>query len=47
LALIKFYGNFKQFGDKFGINTDIAAEDLNGSYCQIDGLKKHIMSGHF
>ncbi|OCG59944.1 hypothetical protein A9G40_05705 [Gilliamella sp. Nev3-1] len=44
---MKFYGNLKQFGDKFRINADTAAEALNGLYCQIKGLKKHIMNGHF
>jgi predicted phage tail protein len=47
VAIIKFYGNLKQFGDKFRINADTAAEALNGLYCQVDGLKKHIMNGHF
>jgi predicted phage tail protein len=47
VAIIKFYGNLKQFGDKFRINADTAAEALNGLYCQVNGLKKHIMNGHF
>lgn len=47
MAIVKFYGDLKQFGDKFRMNTETAAEALNGVCCQIDGLRKKIMDGWF
>lgn len=47
MAIIKFYGDLKQYGDKFNMNVETAAEALNGLYCQIKGLKKQIMDGYF
>jgi predicted phage tail protein len=47
VAIIKFYGNLKQYGDKFNMNAETAAEALNGLYCQIKGLKQQIMDGYF
>lgn len=47
MAIIRFYGDLKQFGDKFRMSTETASEALNGLYCQINGLKRHIMNGHF
>jgi predicted phage tail protein len=47
MAIIKFYGNLKQYGDKFNMSVETAAEALNGLYCQIKGLKKQIMDGYF
>lgn len=47
MAIIKFYGNLKQYGDKYKINSDTAAEALNCLYAQIKGLKQEIMAGYF
>jgi predicted phage tail protein len=47
MAIIRFYGNLKQYGDKFTMSVETAAEALNGLYCQIKGLKKQIMDGYF
>jgi predicted phage tail protein len=47
MAIIRFYGNLKQYGDKFNMSVETAAEALNGLYCQIKGLKKQIMDGYF
>ena len=47
MAIIKFYGNLKQYGDKFRMNSETAAEALNGVCCQINGLKKAIVDGNF
>lgn len=47
MALIKFYSNLKQYGDKFKMDADTAAEALNGLYSQINGLKQTIKDGHF
>lgn len=47
MATIKFYGHLKQYGDKFKMNADTAAQALNGLYLQITGLKQAIMDGHF
>ena len=47
MAIVKFYGNLKQYGDKFNMSVETAAEAMNGLYCQIKGLKKQIMDGYF
>lgn len=47
MAIIKFYGNLKQYGDKYKINANTAAEALNCLYVQIKGLKEDIRSGFF
>ena len=47
MAIIRFYGNLKQYGDKFNMSVETASEALNGLYCQIKGLKKQIMDGYF
>ena len=47
MAIVRLYGNLKQYGDKFNMSVDTAAEALNGLYCQIKGLKKRIMDGYF
>lgn len=47
MATIRFYGDLKQFGTKFKINADTAAEALNGLYLQIKGLRQNIMNGYF
>lgn len=47
MAIIKFYGDLKQYGDKFRMNAETASEAMNGLYCQIKGLKKQIMDGWF
>lgn len=47
MAIVKFYGNLKQYGDKYKINADTAAEALNCLYIQIKGLKEDIKKGFF
>lgn len=47
MATIRFYGDLKQYGTKFNINAETAAEALNGLYLQIKGLRQHIMNGYF
>ncbi|OCG59800.1 hypothetical protein A9G41_12095 [Gilliamella sp. Nev5-1] len=47
MATVKFYGDLKQYGDKYKINADTAAEALNCLYFQIKGLKKRILDGYF
>lgn len=47
MATVKFYGNLKQYGDKYKINADTAAEALNCLYLQIKGLKDDIKKGYF
>ncbi|MCX8596816.1 tail assembly protein [Gilliamella sp. B3486] len=47
MAIVKFYGNLKQYGDKFKINAETAAEALNCLYLQIAGLKNDIKNGFF
>lgn len=47
MAIIRFYGNLKQYGDKYKINADTAAEALNCLYLQIKGLKEDIKKGFF
>lgn len=47
MAIVRFYGNLKQYGDKFNMNVETASEALNGLYYQIKGLKKQIMGGFF
>jgi predicted phage tail protein len=47
MATVKFYGDLKQYGDKYKINANTAAEALNCLYFQIKGLKKRILDGYF
>lgn len=47
MATVKFYGNLKQYGDKFKMSADTAAQALNGLYAQVSGLKQSIMDGYF
>lgn len=47
MAKIRLYGYLKQFGDKFDMNIETAAEGLNGLYCQIAGLRQRIIDGWF
>lgn len=47
MAKIRLYGDLKQYGDKFDMNIETAAEGLNGLYCQIAGLRQKIMDGWF
>ncbi|MBI0005161.1 tail assembly protein [Gilliamella sp. W8126] len=47
MAKIRLYGDLKQYGYKFDMNIETAAEGLNGLYCQIDGLRQKIMDGWF
>lgn len=47
MAIVKFYGNLKQYGDKLKINADTAQEALNCLYLQIKGLKDDIIKGFF
>lgn len=47
MATVKFYGNLKQYGDKYKINADTAAEAMNCLYIQIKGLKEDIKKGYF
>lgn len=47
MAVVKLYGNLKQYGNKFKINADTAQEALNCLYLQIKGLKENIRKGFF
>lgn len=47
MAIIKFHGNLKQYGNKYKINADTASEALNCLYLQIKGLKEEIKKGFF
>lgn len=47
MATVKFYGNLKQYGDKYKINADTASEALNCLYLQIKGLKNEIKKGFY
>lgn len=47
MAIIRLYGHLKQFGDKFIVHADTAAEALNCLYEQINGFKKEIIDGQF
>lgn len=47
MAIIKLYGNLKQYGNKYKINADTASEALNCLYLQIKGLKEEIKKGFF
>jgi len=47
MATIRFYGDLKQYGTKFKLNAETAAEALNGLYLQIKGLRQNIMQGYF
>lgn len=47
MAKIRLYGDLKQYGDKFDMNIETAAEGLMGLCCQIKGLQRRIMDGWF
>lgn len=47
MAKIRLYGDLKQYGDKFDMNIETAAEGLRGLCCQIKGLQRRIMDGWF
>ena len=47
MAKIRLYGDLKQFGDKFDMNIETAAEGLRGMFCQIKGLQQRIIDGWF
>ena len=47
MAIVRLYGDLKQFGDKFSMNIETASEGLNGLYCQIAGLRQRIIDGWF
>ena len=45
MAIVRLYGDLKQFGDKFNMSIETASEGLNGLYCQIAGLRQRIQDG--
>ena len=47
MAKICLYGDLKQYGDKFDMNIETAAEGLKGLCCQIKGLQQRIIDGWF
>lgn len=47
MAKIRLYGDLKQYGDKFDMNIETAAEGLRGMCCQIKGLQQRIVDGWF
>lgn len=47
MAKICLYGDLKQYGDKFDMNIETAAEGLRGMCCQIKGLQQRIIDGWF
>lgn len=47
MAIVKFYGSLKQYGDKYKIEADTASEAMNCLYQQIKGLRKQIIDGYF
>lgn len=47
MAKICLYGDLKQYGDKFDMNIETAAEGLRGLCCQIKGLQQRIIDGWF
>lgn len=47
MAKIRLYGDLKQYGDKFDLNIETAAEGLKGLCCQIKGLQQRIIDGWF
>lgn len=47
MAKIRLYGDLKQYGDKFDMNIETAAEGLRGMCCQIKGLQQRIIDGWF
>lgn len=47
MAKIRLYGDLKQYGDKFDMNIETAAEGLRGLCCQIKGLQQRIIDGWF
>lgn len=47
MAKICLYGDLKQYGDKFDMNIETAAEGLRGMCCQIKGLQQRIVDGWF
>lgn len=47
MAKICLYGDLKQYGNRFDMNIETAAEGLRGMYSQIKGLQQRIMNGWF
>lgn len=46
-VIIRFYGDLRQFGDRFTLHVDNAKEALDVLMCQIDGLKQHVRNGFY
>ena len=47
MAKIRLYGDLKQYGNRFDMNIETAAEGLRGMCCQIKGLQQRIVDGWF
>ena len=47
MAKICLYGDLKQYGNRFDMNIETAAEGLRGMCCQIKGLQQRIVDGWF
>jgi len=47
MAKICLYGDLKQYGNRFDMNIETAAEGLRGLCCQIKGLQQRIIDGWF
>lgn len=47
MAIIRFYGDLKQFGDKFRVTAQTGAEALRCLLLQLPKLKTHMMSDHY
>ena len=47
MAKIRLYGDLKQYGNRFDMNIETAAEGLRGMCCQIKGLQQRIIDGWF
>lgn len=47
MAIIRFYGDLKQFGTKYKINASTGAEALRCLIIQLPGLRKKIMDGWY
>lgn len=47
MAIIRFYGDLKQFGTKYKINATTGAEALRCLIIQLPGLRKKIMNGWY
>ena len=47
MAKICLYGDLKQYGNRFDMNIETAAEGLRGMCCQIKGFQQRIVDGWF